>query len=170
MSEVLLFYFLAAMAVITGVGVVMSENPLLSALYLVLSMVGVAGLFFLLQAPFVGAVQIMVYAGAVMVLFVLVLMLIDMNKVTEKYAGGNISALVKGIAVGVMSGLVCAVVLRSPLSQSTGLHGSEYSVTEIAKVLFTKYVLAFELLGLILLVIPIGVVALSRTKGGTHDR
>lgn len=170
MSEIILFYFLAAMAVITGLGVVMSENPLLSALYLVLSMVGVAGLFFLLQAPFVGAVQIMVYAGAVMVLFVLVLMLIDMNKGVEKYAGGNFSALVKGLAIGVMSGLICAVVLRSPLSQPSGLHGAEYSVQDIAKVLFTKYVLAFELLGLILLIIPIGVVALSRIKGGTHDR
>ncbi len=170
MSEIILFYFLAAMAVAAGIGVVMSENPLMSALYLVISMVGVAGLFFLLQAPFVGSVQIMVYAGAVMVLFVLVLMLIDVKKDVEKYAGGNISALVKGLAVGVTSGLICAVVLRSPLIFRPAPQGAEFSVSDIAKVLFTKYVLAFELLGLVLLVIPIGVVALSRIKGGTHDR
>lgn len=170
MSDIILFYFLAILTVTTGVGVVMSENPLMSALYLVLSMVGVAGLFFMLQAPFVGAVQIMVYAGAVMVLFVLVLMLIDTNKITEKYAGGNVSALFKGLAVGVLSGLICAAMLRSPASVKPALQNADFSVLDIAKVLFTKYVLAFELMGIILLVIPIGIVALSRAKGGTHER
>jgi NADH-quinone oxidoreductase subunit J len=170
MSDIILFYFLAIITVITGVGVVMSESPLMSALYLVLSMTGVAGLFFLLQAPFVGAVQIMVYAGAVMVLFVLVLMLIDTNKGVEKYAGGNLSALFKGLAVGVISGLISAVILRSPVTTKPALLNADYSVADIARVLFTKYVLAFELMGVILLVIPIGVVALSRIKGGTHER
>ncbi|MCB9072681.1 MAG: NADH-quinone oxidoreductase subunit J [Bdellovibrionaceae bacterium] len=170
MTDIILFYFLATMTVLTGVGVVMSENPLFSALYLVLSMTGVAGLFFLLQAPFVGAVQILVYAGAVMVLFVLVIMLIDINKSGEKYIGGNAAALFKGLAIGIFSGLVSAVVLRSPIVAKPALSNGSYTVLEIAKVLFTKYVLAFELLGIILLVIPIGVVALSRIKGGTHER
>lgn len=170
MSDIIIFYFLAILTVTTAVGVVMSENPLLSALYLVLSMTGVAGLFFLLQAPFVGAVQLLVYAGAVMVLFVLVVMLIDINKGAEKYAGGNMSALFKGLAVGVFSGLISAVILRSPVSMKSGLAHADFSVADIAKVLFTKYVLAFELMGIILLVIPIGVVALSRIKGGTHER
>ncbi len=170
-AEVILFYFLALMTIATAVGVVMSNNPLISALYLVLSMLGVAGLFFLLQAPFAGAVQILVYAGAVMVLFVLVLMLIDVNKEEEKFAGGNMSALLKGLSVGVMAGLITAIVLRSPLAGG----GAEvtlnaYSMSEIARALFTKYVLSFELLGLMLLVIPIGVVALSRIRGGTHER
>lgn len=170
MTDIILFYFLATLTVLTGIGVVMSENPLMSALYLVLSMVGVAGLFFTLQAPFVGAVQILVYAGAVMVLFVLVLMLIDTNKGGEKYAGGNVSALFKGLAVGIVSGLISAVILRSPVATKPALQNADFAVADIAKVLFTKYVLAFELMGLILLVIPIGVVALSRAKGGTHER
>ncbi len=170
MADVILFYFLAILTVITGVGVVMSENPLMSALYLVLSMVGVAGLFFVLQAPFIGAVQILVYAGAVMVLFTLVLMLIDTNKGGEKYAGGNISALFKGLAVGVISGLISAVILRSPVATKPGLMNADFSVADISRLLFTKYVIAFELMGLILLVIPIGVVALSRIRGGTHER
>jgi NADH-quinone oxidoreductase subunit J len=170
MTETILFYVLAMLTVFTGVGVVMSENPLISALYLVLSMMGVAGIFFLLQAPFAGAVQILVYAGAVMVLFVLVVMLIDVNKGVEKYAGGNISALFKGLAVGVLSGLISAVVLRSPIVAKPALMNADFSTMDIAKVLFTKYVLAFELLGVILLVIPIGIVALSRIKGGTHER
>jgi NADH-quinone oxidoreductase subunit J len=168
--EVLLFYFLALITIVTAVGVVMSDNPLISALYLVLSMVGVAGLFFLLQAPFAGAVQILVYAGAVMVLFVLVLMLIDVNKEEEKFAGGNISALMKGLSVGVLAGLITAIVLKSPMQDHAAIAVTAYSMQEVARTLFTKYVLSFELLGLMLLVIPIGVVALSRIRGGTHER
>jgi NADH-quinone oxidoreductase subunit J len=148
----------------------MSDNPLISALYLVMSMVGVAGLFFLLQAPFAGAVQILVYAGAVMVLFVLVLMLIDVNKDEEKFSGGNISALMKGLSVGVLAGLITAIVLKSPLQGRAAIAVSAFPMHDIARALFTKYVLSFELLGLMLLVIPIGVVALSRIRGGTHER
>ncbi len=170
MAEIILFYFLAAVTVATAVGVVMNENPLLCALYLVLSMLGVAGLFFLLQAPFVGAVQIMVYAGAVMVLFVLVLMLIDTNKDEEKFSGGNFSALFKGLSVGVLAGLLTSIILRTPQPTQMAVAEEAYEVIDIARLLFTKYALAFELLGILLLVIPVGVVALSRIRGGTHDR
>lgn len=170
MAEIVLFYFLALLTVVTAVAVVMSNNPLISALYLVLSMLGVAGLFFLLQAPFAGAVQILVYAGAVMVLFVLVLMLVDVNRDEEKFAGGNISALFKGLSVGILAGLITAIILRSPMQTRAAVQVTVFSMPEIARMLFTKYVLSFELLGLMLLVIPIGVVALSRIRGGTHDR
>lgn len=169
-AEVVLFYFLAILTIVTAIGVVMSDNPLISALYLVLSMLGVAGFFFLLQAPFAGAVQILVYAGAVMVLFVLVLMLVDVKKDEEKFAGGNISALMKGLSVGVLAGLITAIVLRSPLQGRATIAVNAFSMPEVARTLFTKYVLSFELLGLMLLVIPIGVVALSRIRGGTHER
>jgi NADH-quinone oxidoreductase subunit J len=170
MAEIVLFYFLAAMTVVTAVGVVMNENPLMCALYLVLSMLGIAGLFFLLHAPFIGAVQIMVYAGAVMVLFVLVMMLIDVNKDEEKINGGNFSALFKGLSVGVFSGLLTSIILRTPQPVRNMISEETFEVIDIAKLLFTKYVLAFELLGVLLLVIPVGVVALSRIRGGTHER
>ena len=170
MTEIILFYLLAALTVATGVGVVMNENPLMSALYLVLSMLGVAGLFFTLNAPFIGAVQIMVYAGAVMVLFVLVMMLIDINKDEEKFSGGNFSALFKGLAVGVFSGLLTSIILRTPSSSRLMVTDKTTEVIDVARLLFTKYVLAFELLGILLLVIPVGVVALSRIRGGTHER
>lgn len=170
MAEIVLFYFLAIITVVTAVAVVMSDNPLISALYLVLSMMGVAALFFLLHAPFAGAVQILVYAGAVMVLFVLVLMLVDVKGGEEKFSGGNISALFKGLSVGVLAGLITAIVLRSPMQGRAAIQLTSFSMPEISRVLFTKYVLSFEMLGLMLLVIPIGVVALSRIRGGTHDR
>ena len=170
MVEFVLFYFLGLMTVLGDKGVIMSSNPLLSALHLVLTMLGVAGIFFFLHAPFVGAVQILVYAGAVMVLFVLVLMLIDVNKEEIKFAGGKISSLVKGLSVGIFSGLIAALVLRSPIPVKEIAGNPGFSMLEISLKLFTKYTVAFELLGLILLVIPVGVVALSRIRGGTHER
>lgn len=169
-ADVFLFYFLSLASIIAGISVVVASNPLISALNLVLSMLGVAGLFFLMQAPFIGAVQIMVYAGAVMVLFVLVLMLIDVNKEEIKFVGGKISALAKGLAVGIFSGLIAAMALRTNLQPKEIAGEAGFSVLELSKVLFTKYTVAFELLGLMLLVIPVGIVALSRIRGGTHER
>lgn len=168
--EVYLFYFLSLISIITAVGVVMASNPLQSALYLVMTMVGVAGLFFLLHAPFAAAVQILVYAGAVMVLFVMVLMLIDVNREEEKFTGNTLSLFMKGLFVGVATGMIAALVTKSTAVTPALTTIKTFTVQMMSKVLFTKYMLAFELLGFMLLVIPIGVVALSRVKGGTHDR
>jgi NADH-quinone oxidoreductase subunit J len=170
MTEVVLFYILSLLVILAAVGVVLAGNPLISALHLVLTMLGVAGLFFMLHAPFVGAVQILVYAGAVMVLFVLVIMLIDVNKEEIKFVGGKTSALVKGLAVGIFSGLIAAMVLSSSAGQKEIAGEPGFSMLELSRVLFTKYVVAFEILGVLLLVIPVGVVALSRIRGGTHER
>lgn len=168
--ETYLFYFLSLISVVTAIGVIMAKNPLQSALYLVLTMVGVAGLFFMLQAPFAGAVQIMVYAGAVMVLFVMILMLIDVKHEEEKFTGTTVSLFMKGLSVGVFTGMVTALVTKSSGLTPELTNIKTFSMETMSKILFTKYMLAFELLGLMLLVIPIGVVALSRVKGGTHDR
>jgi NADH-quinone oxidoreductase subunit J len=169
-ADIFLFYVLTILVVLASVGVVLAANPLISALHLVLSMLGIAGLFFLLGAPFVGAVQILVYAGAVMVLFVLVVMLVDVNTEEVKFVGGKVSALTKGLMAGVFSGLIAAMALKSNIRPKEIAGDVGFSMLEISKVLFTKYVVAFELLGLMLLVIPVGVVALSRIRGGTHER
>lgn len=167
-----LFFMLAILTIWAGVRVIFVDNPLLSALHLVLAMVGVSGLFFILQAPFLGAVQILVYAGAVMVLFVMVLMLIDVKHMPSmKFTGGTISLATKGLATGLFAGLIAATLVKRADSWAPKIIAAKsFTAENIAHVLFTKYLLAFEVLGLLLLVIPIGVVALSRVRGGTHDR
>lgn len=168
--DAFLFYLLAALSILASLGVILAKSPLQSALHLVLTMVAVAGLFFLLEAPFVGAVQILVYAGAVMVLFVLVLMLVDTQKEEEMFSGGTTSIFTKGLFAGALAGLIAALAYKTVATTPALAQVKSFPVSVIAKVLFTKYVLSFEALGVMLLVIPIGVVALSRVKGGTHDR
>lgn len=167
----LLFYFLSTLTIVSAWCVVFTDNPLMSALYLVLSMVGISGFFFTLGSPFLGAVQILVYAGAVMVLFVMVLMLIDTKATKQKFSGGTLSLTFKGLATGMFAGLIAATLIKKTEAWAPQFQpAASFSTETISKVLFTKYILAFEILGLVLLVIPIGVVALSRIKGGTHDR
>ena len=169
MSPVI-FYSLSAVLVVFSLLVVLCKNPLHSALFLVLAMVDLAFIFFELKAPFIAAVQLMVYAGAVMVMFVMVLMLFDLKDDEESAFSGN---AVINVLKFLSAGLLCWAVSSKLFSYgdvaglSTG--GQEFSVKALGTVLYTKYIFAFEALGLLLLLIAVGAVALSRTKGGTHD-
>ena len=84
-----LFYFLAMAIIIFSLAVIMSPNPIYSALFLALTMITLAFMFFMLNAPFIAGVQLIVYAGAVVVLFVMVMMLFDLKKEKEAFAKGK---------------------------------------------------------------------------------
>ncbi len=139
-------------------------------------MVGISGIFVTLDAWFVAGVQLIVYAGAVMVLFVMVLMLFDLKHEVEAFSRGLISGVLKLVTGGVILGLILGSVMMSaeaifnpdpiPL---IGANGAPLDVTKaLANSLFTKYLFGFEVIGFLLLVIAIGAVALSRIAGGTH--
>ncbi len=187
MSEFdVLFYIIALGLTLSGIGVVMSSNPIYSALFLVISMLGTAGIFFNLGATFLAGVQIIVYAGAVMVLFVMVLMLFDIKSEVAAFSRGRLSGATKLLTAGVLCGMIVGTILIS----SGGLPGAAQSAAEatdataevrppandtdetkaLSRLLFTKYLFQFEVIGLLLLVVPIGAVALSRSPGGTHAR
>lgn len=195
MSELdILFYVLAFNTLFFGSLVVLSKNPLFSSLHLVLSMLSVAGLFMTLNATFIAAVQIIVYAGAVLVLFVIVLMLFDLKHEYKAFTKGKLSGFFKLASAGVLGGVIAAAVLVSSYKTAPPEAGSaspdvsalaqepaetksaeqeqdELAETrEISTLLFTKYLLAFEIMGLLLLVVPVGVVTLSRSAGGTHAK
>ncbi len=90
MSELdILFYILSSMSVLFGALVVLTSSPIYSSLYLVMSMLSVAGIFMTLNAPFIAGIQIIVYAGAVLVLFVMVLMLFDLKRETKAFTKGR---------------------------------------------------------------------------------
>lgn len=170
-SSDFLFYAMSLASIGFGVAVVTTPNPVMSALYLVLSMIGVSGLFFNLNAPFVAGAQIIVYAGAVLVLFLMVMMIFDLKKEKEIFTRSQTN-LFKAIALGLFSGLVFSAIYfaKSTPFDAGKADGSPFPMREIAIKIFTDYLLAFEILGLLLLVIPIGVVALSRVIGGTHAK
>jgi len=174
--DAFLFWFLAIVTVLAGLSVVLMTNPIYSALSLVMTMVGVAALFVTLEAYFLAGVQLIVYAGAVMVLFVMVLMLFDLKHELQAFTRGKITGGVKIASVGIIAGLVVGAITLGTKALELSKAGAETSkpvvdsTKALAENLFLKNVFGFEALGVVLLVIAVGTVALSRTKGGTHAR
>ena len=161
--ETALFYLFACLTLLFGLLVVanpFSRNPVTSAMFLVLTIISMAGLFVLLQAFFLAAVQILVYAGAVMVLFLFVIMLLDL----EEEEGRHLKRVASALGLLVVAAL--GVLLLKPLLSSgigAGLKPEVQGTTEaLGWPLFTRYLLPFEIVSLILLVAMIGVILLTR--------
>jgi NADH-quinone oxidoreductase subunit J len=171
-AQDLLFYILGGLSLASALGVLLMTNPIYSALCLALTMVSLAGLYASMQAWFVAGVQLIVYAGAVMVLFVMVLMLFDLKSEIKAFSRGAVAGFMKLVAVGLMTGAFLAAIYNSAdtlLGTSLAAHvDGTVSTKALAQLLFGKYVFAFEAMGVLLLIIAIGAVALSRIEGGTH--
>ena len=160
----ILFIILAGLTVISAFLVVanpFSRNPVTSALFLVITLISLSGLYILLGAYFLGAVQILVYAGAVMVLFLFVVMLLNVKEeeVLKTSLGRWIAAGVA--ATGLASFLIGAY---SGASQKLGSMGNSMpgEAKSLGKILFTQYLLPFEIMSILLLVAMVGVVLLSK--------
>jgi NADH-quinone oxidoreductase subunit J len=167
------FYAFAASLVLLALNMIRSPNPIHSALYLVLSMLGLAGAYFHLSAEFIAGVQVIVYAGAVMVLFVMVIMLFDLQRELRAFSKGVTSSILKIASAAAVFGYVANVVFEShPEGAEPGstLAATPEVTRELSTLLYTNYLLAFEVLGVLLLVVAVGVVAISRVRGGTHAR
>jgi NADH-quinone oxidoreductase subunit J len=129
-------------------------------MFLVLTIASLAGLFVLLHAFFLAAVQILVYAGAVMVLFLFVIMLLDLP--AEERRKVKTTGIVLGIiSVGAIIGIIARTFLQSPLNSETAptLEGSTIALGHL---LFTQYLLPFEIISVLLLVAMVGVILLSK--------
>ncbi|MES3036815.1 MAG: NADH-quinone oxidoreductase subunit J [Bdellovibrionota bacterium] len=173
MGEALLFWFLALVTVGSGLAVILFANPIFCALSLAMTMVGVAAIFITLGAYFIAGVQLIVYAGAVMVLFVMVLMLFDLSGELKAFSRGIFSGGLKLASVGLIAGLIIgAITLSTGAIQTTdGAAAPMHDRTkELGMSLFSKHLFGFEALGVLLLVIAVGTVALARSKGGTHAK
>ena len=178
-SDAFLFWFLALVTVVSGLSVVLMTNPIYSALSLAMTMIGVAALFVTLNAYFLAGVQLIVYAGAVMVLFVMVLMLFDLKHELQAFTRGRITGAIKIASVGILSGLIVGAVTigltvagrtRDEVISAAAAGGVIDTTRSLSETLFLKNIFGFEALGVLLLVIAVGTVALSRSKGGTHAR
>ncbi len=163
--EAVFFYLFAAATLLCGFLVIanpVSRNPVTSAMFLVLTIVSLAGLFVLLHAFFLAAVQILVYAGAVMVLFLFVIMLLDLQA-EERRSFKKLALAGGGLAVVVIALLARAAVRESPLGTAAPPM-VEGSPRALGKLLFTEYLLPFEILSVLLLVAMVGVILLSRKE------
>jgi NADH-quinone oxidoreductase subunit J len=167
-------FFIAAIGVLSGaIGVVMLRNPFYSVLALVGHLISLAALFLLLRAEFVAAAQVVVYAGAVMVLYVFVVAYIGGADQPLSRPGGALKVLgpLFGLAVAIE---LCIAVLGSALKGISG-RGAPYvpgfgTPAEIGREFLTTYLLPFELASLLLLVAAIGAVILARRRRGLEPR
>jgi len=162
------FYFLAAILVFAGLRVITARNPVHAAMFLVLAFFTAAGIWVLLQAEFLAITLVLVYVGAVMVLFLFVVMMLDIN--LERLRQGFWSYLPLGAMVGLLMAVEMSVVLGGRYFGLEGAPGPApavvgYSNTkELGRLLYTEYVYAFELASIVLLVGLIAAVALTLRK------
>ncbi len=161
------FYFLSFVAVMSALLVVFSKNPVYSVLYLIITFFSIAGHYFLLSAQFLAMVHIIVYAGAIMVLFLYVIMMLNLNKEDEP----NKPILAK-VGAGIAGGTLMLVLVAAlnnagvPLS-STGIANTNIGTVEsLGKVLFSKegFLLPFEVSSVLFLAAMIGAVFISKKE------
>ncbi|WP_322816111.1 NADH-quinone oxidoreductase subunit J [Chloroflexus sp.] len=162
--ELILFLITALIAIIGAVAMLVSRNAVHSALFLLLNFVAIAVLFLLLNAPFLFAIQLTVYAGAIMVLFLFVVMLLGAEKVEDtpdQIPWQQPLALLLGLALLVVSVVVGLGGATNPPPESEAL--AQFSDPQtLGALLFTDYLLPFEVTGFILLIAVIGVVVLNQ--------
>ena len=162
---ILLFFLFAALAVGSVLGMIISRNQAYSALFLVLAFASLGGLFGLLGAPFMAVVQIIIYAGAIMVLFIFVIMMIHL--------GEGISAEKKKwtIAAAVFMGIILLAeivfaIKGAPAVPMIGQEMAGTSPTEIGRLLFTKYLYPFEITSILIIAALVGAVVLVKKREG----
>lgn len=170
-ANLVAFYLIGGFTLLTALCVILFTNPIYSALFLALTMTGAAALFFTLEAYFIAGVQLIVYAGAVMVMFVMVVMMIDLKQEKFPFSKGTISNFLKIFSSVLIGGVLISASAFTIKNQKNTLpmvaEGLE-STRALAIELFSKYIFGFEAIGILLLVVLVGAIALARARGGTH--
>jgi len=165
-----IFAGFALIAVVCAISVVLARNPIHSALFLLLTFLMVAGIFFLQSAEFVGAVQILVYAGGIMVLFLFVIMLVNVQQLpaTDPYQKQIVAAVVLGFLLNVMFD---AQLVLEPIGGGPAFNPDAFrtvagrllgNTQAVAWGLYREYLLPFEIASVFLLVAIVGAVVLGR--------
>ena len=171
MLTTVLFYLFAAVLVGAAIGVITARNPVHSALFLVLAFFNSAALWLLLEAEFLGIALVLVYVGAVMVLFLFVVMMLDINvaKLREGFAKhAPLGALVAGLMVFEMYQVYVVRDLGSPAmlagAQPAAAEAGVSNTKALGTLLFTQYAYAFQLAGVVLLLAIVAAIALTMRK------
>ena len=176
MIQALAFYLFATVTVLAGAMVIGAKNPVHSVLWLILAFFNAAGLFILLGAEFLAMIIVIVYVGAVAVLFLFVVMMLDIN--FEELRKGFYTYLPFGLVVGAIL-LVEMLIVGGAWITSDSAHalgrmptpGNVTNTQALGQILYTKYIYVFQASGLILLVAMIGAIVLThRVRGGVRKQ
>ena len=176
MSDAILFYLFAGIAIVTSALVIVQRNPMYSILLLIASFGALSGLYIQLDAPFVAMAQVIVYAGAIMVLFLFVVMLLnaphedaaewDRAHPLRRQGISRFGTLLAGLLI---VQLVWAVSRVGDTATAVGARGGAEAVSSVravGRVLFTDYMFAFEATSILILVAMVGAVLLAAREGG----
>lgn len=164
-----LFWTFAVVMLLFGVSVILQPNPVSSALSLVVSFLGLAALFISLDAFLLGILQVLVYAGAVMVLFLFIIMLLDLKAERQRRAG--IGVILGGLLVAVLFvAQLVSVLGKLPGGQAVAptlggaVRGDRSDVRLVGMAIFTDYNLPLQIVGVLVLVATVGVIVLSKRE------
>lgn len=163
--QLLMFYLFGFGAVFGAVATVTSRKPVMSALFLIVNMLCLAGLYALLEAHLIAVLQIIVYAGAIVVLALFVIMLLNLREKQGLVSRHKIAMqVIGGVIIAVVVASLAAAVDPAALPQVADI-GEEFgTVAGVAKLLFTRYILPFEIASVLLLAAIVGAVILSKSK------
>jgi NADH-quinone oxidoreductase subunit J len=167
MLDQIVFYFFAALAVVSAVLVVTRRNVVQSAIFLITALLATAGIFLQLHAEFLFIVQVILYAGGIMVLFVFVIMLINVDislqqvQFNRQWFVGPLLAIVVGVELTIALAIGRSQTAFGEPAQASAL---EPSTQLVGKVLFSEYMLPFEIASILLLVAMIGAVVMAKKK------
>lgn len=162
------FYILSSISVFAAMMVIFSDKPIVSGLYLLLCFTSVAGLYVTLSAPFIAAMQLVVYSGAIVVLILFVIMLLNQHEEKKSRKSTKFVTLMSSgfaIAIGyfIYQSIIDSKIIAGYTKMSV-IGGMENNVEQLADVLFSKYFVPFEVISLLLLAAIIAAVFLSKKK------
>lgn len=168
MIDQIVFYTLAAIIVGMSLGVILAHNAVRSAIYLISALLGLAGLYIRLQAEFIAGVQILVYVGGIMVLFLFVIMLVSVKSMEHQRRLSQQWKLATGVALLVVAELVYLIVHGRQIFAIKPVPIEVLTKTQntqvVGELLYTTYLLPFEIASVLLLVAIIGAVVLAKKK------
>ncbi|MCZ6825610.1 MAG: NADH-quinone oxidoreductase subunit J [Gemmatimonadetes bacterium] len=164
------FFLFAAMAILSAIFMVTQANPVASVVYLVVTFFALSGLFVILDAHFIAAVQVIVYAGAIMVLFLFVIMLLNLGSGVPTDIRRGLARMLAGSVALALIVVLTRLVLGDPGSEAlapsalASVLEAKGAVRALAEPLFNRYLVAFEVTSVLLLVAVIGAVVLARRR------
>jgi NADH-quinone oxidoreductase subunit J len=167
------FVLFAVMAIGGAIAMVFARNPVASLLYLVMAFFAISGIFVLLDAHFIAAVNLIVYAGAILVLFLFVIMLLNLGRATKSDLRGPLYRMVGIVTAGVLFGLLLVMLRGGHATSMAGGMGqatmdamlqAQGAVGVVAEPMFRSYLVPFEITSLLLLVAIVGAIVLARRR------
>ena len=164
-----MWYFLTALTLLSALMVVLSKNPVHSVLYLIFTFFCISGHYVILNAQFLMAVNIIVYAGAIMVLFLFVIMMIDFNKNAPE-SKSNLMKIAGAVLGGTVLVLLVAVLRKTELESAPIIQNSQVGMVEgLGQLLYRDYLLPFELVTVLFFVAMVGAVMLGKREAGERN-